>query len=249
MSYDLLIDLHKDADRQGPGGDEQTRLALRLADLADQTEKFSVADIGCGTGPSTMVLAADLNAHITAVDLFPDFLSALETRAARQGLSEKISTLACSMDDLPFAGSSLDIIWTEGSIYNLGFAKGIDYLKQFIKPGGILAVSEITWLTQERPDQLTAHWDSEYPEIGTAAEKIGILEKNGFIVQGYFPLSESCWLDNYYVPMENRFDDFLARHDSEDARSIVAAERHEIELFRQYHSYFSYGFYVAQKAQ
>ncbi|MFP4168240.1 MAG: class I SAM-dependent methyltransferase, partial [Desulfonatronovibrionaceae bacterium] len=61
----LLVDLHKDGHRQGPGGDAQTELALDIA-MVDRTAPLKIADIGCGTGASTLVLARLLNARITA---------------------------------------------------------------------------------------------------------------------------------------------------------------------------------------
>ena len=62
MNYDLLIDLHKGNKRQGPGGDEQTRLALDLSGL-DRVKPLLVADVGCGTGCSTLVLAENFEHH------------------------------------------------------------------------------------------------------------------------------------------------------------------------------------------
>ncbi len=99
--YRLLIDLHKNANRQGPGGDAETKMALSLARI-DRAAPLKIADIGCGTGASTLLLARLLNARITAVDFLPDFLEVLETNAKHMGLSERITTLACSMDNLPF---------------------------------------------------------------------------------------------------------------------------------------------------
>ena len=37
------------------------------------------------------------------------------------GLSEKVTTLCCSMDNLPFGDEEYDVIWSEGAIYNVGF--------------------------------------------------------------------------------------------------------------------------------
>ena len=247
MNYDLLIDLHKGNKRQGPGGDEQTIQALQLAGLPGSSEPLKIADIGCGTGASTLTLAEHLNADITAVDLFQDFLDILNADAKKPGVADKIITLAGSMEELPFDEGSLDVIWAEGAIYNMGFAKGVEYFKCFLKPGGILAASEITWLTKERPAEIQQHWDAEYPEIATASDKIGILEDQGFILKGYFPLPESCWLDNYYTPLENAYDVFLDRHNSDDARAIIESEKLEVSLYKKYQRYFSYGFYIAQK--
>lgn len=247
MNYDLLIDLHKGNKRQGPGGDEQTIQALQLAGLASSSEPLKVADIGCGTGASTITLAEHLNADITAVDLFQDFLDILNANAKKHGVADKITTLAGPMEELPFEEGSLDVIWAEGAIYNMGFAKGVEYFKRFLKPGGILAASEITWLTKERPAEIQQHWDAEYPEIATASNKIKVLEEHGFVLKGYFPLPESNWLENYYTPLENTFDSFVAKHDSDDARAIVETEKAEIALYKKHQNYYSYGFYIAQK--
>ena len=244
----LLIDLHKDGARQGPGGEAETRLAIRLSGLKDRTG-LRIADIGCGTGASALVLARALDAHVTAVDFLPDFLARLERAAATAGLGERITTRAESMEALSFPPASLDAIWAEGAIYNIGFEAGIQAWRPLLKPGGVLAVSELTWLTDQRPAALQAHWDREYPEVATASAKIAQLERHGYTPIGYFALGEHCWLDNYYRPMQARFDAFLATHGhSEAARAIVAAERAEISLYEQHKAHVSYGYYIARRA-
>lgn len=244
----LLIDLHRPAERQGPGGDEETHRALALAGL-DRSRHLKIADIGCGTGASTIRLAKELDAEITAVDFLPEFLDELRTRARDHGVAGKITTLNRSMDDLPFAPGEFDVIWSEGAVYNMGFEAGVSAWKRFLNPGGKLIVSEITWLTAERPSELQSHWDAEYPEIDVASAKIGLLERHGYSPEAYFTLPEQCWLENYYRPMQERFEGFLERHGhSEQARAIVAAERHEIALYEKYRAYYSYGVYVAKKA-
>ena len=194
------------------------------------------------------MLAGELDAHIHALDLFPAFLKVLEKRSEDTGVSDKISTVAASMDELPFEAGSLDAIWSEGAIYNIGFAKGVAAWRECLKQGGILAVSELTWLGAQRPAELEAHWAREYPEVDTASAKMAILEASGYSPIGYFPLPEACWLANYYEPLEARFADFLDRHGrSEIARAIVEAERGEIELYRRFRAHVSYGFYIAKR--
>lgn len=243
----LLTDLHLEAERQGPGDAEHTRLALRLAGLAGRPG-LDIADIGCGTGAASLVLAEELDARITAVDLLPAFLAELDRRAARAGLSGRIDTHAASMEELPFADASLDAIWSEGAIYNVGFEAGLHAWRRFLRPGGILAVSELTWLTNDRPAGLSAHWAREYPQVATAGEKVAQIQAAGYGLRGYFPLSPACWLAAYYEPLEARFSGFLDRHaDSAEAQEIVAAERAEIALYRAHSAHVSYGFYIAQK--
>ena len=245
--YQLLIDLHKNTNRQGPGGDAETEKALDLT-MIDRATPLKIADIGCGTGASTLLLARLLNAQITAVDFLPDFLEVLEGRAENMGLSEKITTLSCSMDNLPFGDEEFDLIWSEGAIYNIGFERGIKDWSRYLKAGGHLVVSEITWTTASRPSELQKHWEGEYPEIDTASSKISVLEKNGYSPIGYFVLPENCWLDNYYWPIQNSFTEFIARNaNSGEAQAIVEAEKKEISLYEKYKKHFSYGVYVARK--
>ena len=245
--YKLLIDLHKEGRRQGPGGDAETELALNLA-MINRAAPLKIADIGCGTGASAILLARLLNARITAVDLLEDFLDVLNQRAENAGVADKISPLARSMDDLPFADEELHVIWSEGAIYNIGFDKGVAEWRRFLKVGGLLVASEITWLTDSRPAELQKYWDNQYPEIDVASAKIRVLEKHGFSPVGYFVLPEHCWQEEYYWPMQARFEDFLNRNgNSAEAREIVTAEQHEIDLYEAYKSFIGYGVYIARK--
>lgn len=245
--YSLLIDLHREGYRQGPGGDAETELALNLAGI-DRQKPLKIADIGCGTGASAILLARLLNARITAVDLLEDFLEVLKQRAERAGVADRITSLACSMDDLPFAAGELDGIWSEGAIYSIGFEKGVEEWRRYLKSGGLLVVSELTWLTDSRPAELQRHWHNEYPEVDVASAKIRVLEQHGYSPVGYFVLPEHCWMDQYYRPMQARFEDFLNRNgNSEAARAIVAAEQLEIDLYERYKAHVSYGVYIARK--
>lgn len=144
--FNLMVDLHRDGARQGPGSDEETLRALELTRL-DGTAELRVADIGCGSG-----IAA----------------------------------------------------W-----------------RPFLRPGGVIAVSEITWPRPEPPGEIGEHWDAEYPEIATAHEKIALLEEAGYDLLRYFVFPSTCWTNNHYEPTGKRIPAFLERHaDSPEAEEI-----------------------------
>jgi len=245
---ELFIDFYRNTPRQGPGSKEETLKALELTGLINKSE-LRIADIGSGSGAQTIILAKNLNGHITAVDLFPQFLGELNANAANSGLSKQITTLEASMEDLPFEKDSFDLIWSEGAIYNMGFENGIKNWKKYLKVGGYLVLSEITWTTSKRPKPLEDFWTKEYPEIATASIKINQLERNGLDLVGYFNLDTRSWLDHYYKPLEGNFETFLDRHKhAANAQSIVEDQKAEITLYQKYQAYYNYGFYIARKS-
>ncbi|NWG45182.1 MAG: class I SAM-dependent methyltransferase [Alphaproteobacteria bacterium] len=246
--FALLVDLHKDNPRQGPGRVADTGRAIELSGLSP-SPALRLADIGCGTGAAALVLARRLGGHVTAIDLSPVFLDTLRRRAGAEGLAGDITPVAASMEALPFAPGTFDAIWSEGAIYCMGFAAGLAAFRPLLRPGGILAVSELTWLTDERPAELEAHWSAAYPEVGTAAAKLAAMRAAGYTPLGWFPLPASAWLDAYYAPLRARFPAFLARHaDTPLARELVRLEEEEMALYERNAAHVSYGYYVARRA-
>jgi len=51
-------------------------------------------------------------------------------------------TIVQDMKEMTFPGSSFDVIWSAGAIYNLDFETGLKAFKNLVKPGGYVAVSE-----------------------------------------------------------------------------------------------------------
>jgi len=175
-------------------------------------------------------------------------LESLNKSAEEQGLQDKVTTLQESMDKLPFNKEEFDIIWSEGAIYNIGFENGIKKWKEFLKNGGYLVLSEITWISQNRPKELNEFWTAEYTEINTASIKINQLEINGFSLMAYFYLSPESWIENFYNPLSSKFDSFLKRNNySELAQKVIQDTKTEIEFYNDFKEYFSYGFYIARK--
>jgi SAM-dependent methyltransferase len=245
--YALLADLNLRLDRQGPGSDHATEKAIALAGL-DRATSPKVADIGCGTGAATLLLARELDARVTAVDFLPEFIDKLRHRAHKSGVAGQVSPLVSDMAQLPFAPEEFDVIWSEGAVYNIGFAAGVTAWREFLRPGGSLVVSEITWTSATRPAEVQSFWESAYPEIDTAAAKIRVLEEAGYTPLGYFVLPPSCWLENYYLPLEREGAAFLERHgNSPQARALVQESERELALYRRFGDYYSYGMYIAQK--
>jgi ubiquinone/menaquinone biosynthesis C-methylase UbiE len=214
----------------------------------DVKNSITIADIGCGTGAQTFALAGHTKGHITAVDLFPEFLEKLNEKSASMGYEDRITTDVQSMDRLPYKRRSFDMMWSEGAIYIMGFQEGAKAWRKFLKNNGILVVSEISWFTESRPAELEEFWLKAYPQIDTVINKEKILKKAGYNVITSFRLPEYCWIENYYRPIQAHIPQFLEHNGNiKAAQDLVDELVEEIEMYEKYKEYYGYGFYIAQK--
>lgn len=242
----LICEYFSSMDRQGPGSQEATLRALSF--IGNMHEGSSIADLGCGTGGQTIVLAQNTPGNITAIDLFPGFIDKLNINAQKLNLQSRVKGVIGSMDKLDFQLNALDLIWSEGAIYNIGFEKGLNYWNSFLKKGGYVAVTEASWFTDKRPKEIFDFWNDAYPEIDTIPSKIAQMQKAGYVVVASFILPETCWIDNFYVPAITAQKIFLDKYKGhQSAEEFVKYEKHGAELYNKYKEYYGYVFYIGKK--
>ena len=245
FDFSLICEYFSSISRQGPGSEEITKQALQFIKGLDDDSK--IADIGCGTGTQTLTIAQNAKGHITAYDLFPQFVDQLNEHCAELGLQHRIKGLVGDMAQLPISEASLDLIWCEGAIYNIGFQNGLRQWRRFLKKGGYIAVSEPCWLTEERPEEITRFWNDAYPEVDLVSRKIAQMEAEGYTFIASFLLPDECWTDHFYLPQQEAQRKFLLRHpDNPIAQGLVENMRHEAEMFSRYHQYYGYVFFIGQ---
>lgn len=246
FDFSLICEYYSNLERQGPGSPEVTIKALGFID--NLTPKSLLADIGCGTGGQTMVLAQHAPGHITGIDLFPNFIDLFNFNAGKLNLQNKVKGIIGSMDNLPFQNEELDLIWSEGAIYNIGFNRGLNEWHKFLKKGGYLAVTEASWFTEKRPAEINEFWMDAYPEIDTIPNKVSQMQKAGYIPVATFMLPENCWTEHFYAPQVLAQELFLKKHSgNKAAEDLIACERHETQLYYKYKEYYGYVFYIGKK--
>lgn len=232
--------------RQGPGSPEVTIKALSFVDGLDAESK--IADIGCGTGGQTMVLAQHALGRIVGVDLFPIFVDLFNSNSRNMGLQDRVHGCVGSMDDLSFENEELDLIWSEGAIYNIGFERGVNEWRRFLKPGGFLAVSEASWFTAERPAEIEEFWQSAYPEIDTIPRKVAQLQEAGYAPVAAFVLPENCWIEHFYSLQVTLQEEFLKKYaGNKAAEKFVEYQRNEADLYYKYKQFYGYAFYIGKR--
>jgi SAM-dependent methyltransferase len=246
FDFNLICEYFSAIERQGPGSPEVTLKALSF--ITGLTDESRIADIGCGTGGQTMVLAQHAPGQISGIDLFPLFIELFNGNAKKLNFHHRVKGVIGSMENLPFQSEELDLIWSEGAIYNIGFKRGLEEWQSVLKPGGYLAVSEVSWFTEERPAEIETFWNEAYPEIDLISNKIAQLEKAGYSPVAAFVLPENCWTEHFYAPQVAAQADFLRKHPgNKTAEELVANERRESQLYARYKEYYGYVFYIGRK--
>jgi SAM-dependent methyltransferase len=227
--------------RQGPGSDACTRAALRR--LGELPTAPRVLDLGCGSGRSALVLAEALRTEVIAVDNHQPFLEQLRASARARGLDELIEARCADMAAPGMPAGSIDLLWSEGAVYLLGFEEGLRLWRPLLTPGGCVAVSECSWLVAEPPAEAVTFFRDGYPGMGGFQENIDRARAAGFDLIDHFPLPPAAWWDEYYAPLEQHMADLAPTADAELA-SVIEATRREIELYRRQGDAYGYFFYL-----
>lgn len=246
FEIELICEYFSLVERQGPGSPEVTKKALSFVD--NLTEHSKIADLGCGTGGQTMVLAQNAPGTVTGLDLFSKFIELFNQNAQKLNLQDRVTGIVGSMDDLPFELESLDLIWSEGAIYNIGFENGLKTWKPFLKKGGYVAVSEASWFTNERPEEIDAFWQDAYPGIDTIPGNMQKMQDAGYLPIASFILPEDCWIEHFYKPQISAEKIFLEKNAGNKAAiDFIANQKHETELYYKYKQFYGYAFYIGKK--
>jgi ubiquinone/menaquinone biosynthesis C-methylase UbiE len=186
-----------------------TRKAFRMLPKLD---KPCILDVGCGSGVPTIELARLGQGEVIGMDIDQSALAKLNRKIKEAGFTSRVQAVNCSILDMSFPDESFDIIWSEGSIFVIGFERGIRDLKRFLKPNGFIVIHD---------------------EKGNIEEKLEQISKYGYKILGYFVLSQDTWRAEYFAPLEKLIANSQTIHtDDRQALEELNQARRELEMFR-----------------
>ena len=239
-AFDLLF---AGLEKLGPGDNAHTRHVLSLL---PRREFAVVVDAGCGTGRQTLVLTAELGTLIHAVDSRASFLAQLSRRAAAANAERRVQTHCLDMKDIPTAFHDIDLLWSEGAAYSIGFGNALATWARAILPGGFAVISELTWLKSSRGAAVAEFFRSGYPDMQSIDENVATVQQAGYTVLATHTLPPHAWVDGYYDVLGPRARQMLDHPDAA-VRALAAHTLQEIEVFQQSDASYGYVFYVAQR--
>src|SRR5581483_3957758 len=133
MSNDAMYLLLSSVPRGGPGSDACT--AEALARIPPIPASAKVLDLGCGSGWQTLVLARTLCAKIIAIDHHLPSLDKLRASAVAEGVESLIEIRHADFASLDVPPGSIDLVWSEGAAYVLGFEESLSRWRPFLREG------------------------------------------------------------------------------------------------------------------
>ncbi len=95
-----------------------------------------ILDLGCGNGGPTVTLARHTQGSILAVDNHQPYLDELHRRAEAAGVSGKIQVSLRDMCSLEKGEGPFDLIWSEGSLFVMGFSEGLAACHSLLRRAG-----------------------------------------------------------------------------------------------------------------
>jgi trans-aconitate methyltransferase len=228
----------------GPGGNAHTLHVLRL--LPEQ-QFHVIVDAGCGAGRQTMVLAKELGTLVHAVDLYEPFLNNLTRRTKEVRMEHLIQTHCMDMKDIPGVFQHIDLLWSEGAAYNIGFSNALTIWASAINRGGFAVVSELSWLRDQVPDAVREFFLSGYPDMQSIQQNLVVAENAGYVVLTTYTLPKDAWVEGYYDLLEPRAKALIDHPDS-SVRDFAVETIKEIEIFKSSEDSYGYVFYILQCA-
>ncbi|MGF1520918.1 MAG: SAM-dependent methyltransferase [Leptolyngbyaceae cyanobacterium] len=238
-----LTDLHRGLDCKGPGDPDFSRHIL--SKLSSLPLKPRIADLGCGSGASALLLARHYQSPVRAVDSSSVFIDELKARAKQAGLEHLIIPIHGDMAKLDWPVSSIDLLWSEGAAYTLGFEQALKLWRPLLANNGIAVISELSWFIEDAPAPAIAYWQNAYPSMGTEAENVARAHESGFNLISIYRLSSQAWWGNYYEPLREQIQRIEI---TPSMQSVIRETEEEMQLFEKFSDFYGYTFYVLQAA-
>lgn len=238
-----FYEVFENIPRQGPGLNSSTQQAFKIIQK-DLPEVPEILDVGCGKGVQTLKLAELCKGNITAIDTNQPFLDAFADNVRQMGFEDKIQIVNADMTKMAFS-KTFDLIWSEGAVFIIGIKEGLKQWKKHLNPGGFLVLTDLLWLGNERPDELTKYFEEECMYVLTVEEAIQEAELNGYTSVDHFTLPLEGWTTAYLLPQQKIIQELRKKYAGiTEATETFDSLEYERETVYKYHEYFGYEFLI-----
>lgn len=129
-------------DAWHPGGRDLTR---RLGQLLALSPKDVVVDVAAGQGTSACLLAAQFGCRVQGIDYGATQVAKATERAAREGLSQRVTFVEGDAEVLPLADNSADAVVCECALCTFPDPeRAVREWSRILRPGGRVGLADVT---------------------------------------------------------------------------------------------------------
>jgi ubiquinone/menaquinone biosynthesis C-methylase UbiE len=222
MTFNILKIIDKDHYRENLN--EYTRKAFIKLPVMD---KPKILDVGCGTGVPTLELAHISDGEILALDIDQEALNCLDEKIRASGFVDQVKTVNSSLFDMDFPSGSFDLIWAEGSLFEIGFEEALRDWRHLIRDHGFMVLH-------------IPHQDHQ--------ARISSIKASGYRLLDFFLVHHSIWWSYFYQPYEEHVKNLIGKYqENKEVLKVLKIEEAEIEMFKKNPEDNSSIFYIIQK--
>lgn len=113
-----------------------------LAKLARIRRGERVLDVGCGPGGASRVLAGEMGAMVTGIDLSPSLIKLAKRLSELSGIP--VDFQVADAVELPFGDASFDVVWTQHAAPNIEDKPRLyAEMRRVVRQGGRMAMHDL----------------------------------------------------------------------------------------------------------
>lgn len=140
-------------------------IAKQIVDKCKIT-KGNCIDVGCGSGPLSIMLAKITDLDIYALDVSTKAIGLLKDKIETEGLSKRIKPMLNDAESMPFDDGFADLIVSRGSMFFWNDqAKAFKEIYRVLKPNGMAYIGcgfgtvELFEEVKKKMEEIDPQWD------------------------------------------------------------------------------------------
>ncbi|NIR87526.1 methyltransferase domain-containing protein, partial [Candidatus Bathyarchaeota archaeon] len=232
------------------GGTQATQKLIQSCHI---TPHQHVLEIGCGTGYTTCLLAKKYQANVTALDISSKLLEQTKKRITKQNISHKITTIQADAQKLPFPANTFHAIIAESVLAFCHKKKASSEAHRVLKPKGIFAANEATYLKPPPKQLLTLFSEST---LGTPLQVLQEDEWQAVLTQaGFTDISSTAYtldlwkqfISNLRVDGARRYIPAIWQGIFDSTIRNTFLKKDMLKKSLQFLPYLGYGLYLGRK--
>ncbi|MGW5051300.1 methyltransferase domain-containing protein [Actinokineospora sp. NPDC004072] len=226
LMHEVMLDVWGENFHQGYWESAEDKSSIqdateRLTDLLIEktgTAGGRLLDIGCGVGLPAFKLAKQAPVEIVGISNNQGQIDDANSRAAAQGLADRVSFQYADAAELPFPDDSFDVVWIFEALMHMDRLHVLRECLRVLRPGGRIVVTDQLQLGEMTPENarlVQEMLDGMHAKPLLYADAYqALVRESGLELVEFHDISKHTQLTGHRVieTVERRQEELLERH-------------------------------------